>query len=131
MTQPFESTADRLVREAMERGEFDDLPGAGRPLEMTDAGDPDWWIKRKLREAGDASALAPAEIQLRRQRAALLADLPHHPTDAEAQAAVAAFNALVKAQRVRPPTPGLPPLPAATITCEEAAAARGRPAGSA
>ena len=125
--QPFESVQDRLIREAMERGEFDDLPGAGRPLDLSDAEVPDWWVKRKLREAGDTSALAPAEIQLRRQRAQLLAELPNHPSDAAADAAVAEFNALVKAQRLRPATPGLPPLPVATIGADEARAARRRP----
>jgi hypothetical protein len=35
----YESPADRAIREAMERGEFDDLPGAGKPL--TNLGDPD------------------------------------------------------------------------------------------
>lgn len=28
--------AERRIREAQERGEFDDLPGAGRPLELED-----------------------------------------------------------------------------------------------
>ena len=41
--------SDRIIREAMDRGEFDDLPGAGKPL--PGAGrpyDPDWWIKSFL-----------------------------------------------------------------------------------
>ncbi|GAT83553.1 molecular chaperone DnaJ [Streptomyces sp. F-3] len=29
---PFESWVDRQIREAQQRGEFDRLPGAGRPL---------------------------------------------------------------------------------------------------
>ena len=37
---------DLQVRRAMERGDFDDLPGAGRPIEGLGAEhDPDWWIK--------------------------------------------------------------------------------------
>jgi hypothetical protein len=42
-----ESYVDRLIREAIERGEFDDLPGTGEPL--PDAGKPDdqwWWFRR-------------------------------------------------------------------------------------
>ena len=42
----YESWIDRQIREAMERGEFDDLPGAGRPLHLDD--DPDWWVKAKI-----------------------------------------------------------------------------------
>jgi len=32
----FDSIAEKKIAEAMERGEFDDLPGAGRPLELDD-----------------------------------------------------------------------------------------------
>lgn len=44
---PFESVVERRIREAMERGEFDDLPGTGEPL--PDAGRPYdelWWVKK-------------------------------------------------------------------------------------
>lgn len=37
------------LREAMERGAFDDLPGTGRRLELGDDS-PDWWAKRKMEE---------------------------------------------------------------------------------
>jgi hypothetical protein len=32
----FDSIAEKKIAEAMERGEFDDLPGAGKPLELDD-----------------------------------------------------------------------------------------------
>jgi hypothetical protein len=38
---------ERRIREAIDRGEFDDLPGAGEPL--PDLGlddDPGWWVRR-------------------------------------------------------------------------------------
>jgi len=41
-----ESFIDRQIREAMERGEFDDLPGAGKPI--PGAGrpyEPNWWVR--------------------------------------------------------------------------------------
>ncbi|MEV4218944.1 DUF1992 domain-containing protein [Nonomuraea sp. NPDC049725] len=42
----FESWVDRQIREAQERGEFDDLPGAGKPLPGADKPyDEHWWIK--------------------------------------------------------------------------------------
>jgi hypothetical protein len=42
----FESFADKQIREAMERGEFDDLPGAGKPLSgMSSEYDPEWWAR--------------------------------------------------------------------------------------
>jgi hypothetical protein len=40
--------AENRIREAAERGEFDDLGGAGRPLELPANYEPDWWIKKKL-----------------------------------------------------------------------------------
>jgi hypothetical protein len=42
--------ADDKIRSAIERGEFDRLPGLGRPLHFDPADDPDWWIRRKLRD---------------------------------------------------------------------------------
>ncbi len=46
----FESAVDRQIREAAERGEFDDLPGSGKPITDLDATyDPAWWAKRYVR----------------------------------------------------------------------------------
>jgi hypothetical protein len=41
-----ESPVERQIRQAMERGEFDDLPGAGRPIPGAgEPYDPLWWVK--------------------------------------------------------------------------------------
>ena len=48
LTPRYEPFIDRVVREAIERGEFDDLPGKGKPLQLKRVGDPDWWVKEKL-----------------------------------------------------------------------------------
>lgn len=54
----FESRVERMIREATECGEFDNLPGAGKPLDLTDSDDLDWWVKRKIRDENlDSSAL--------------------------------------------------------------------------
>lgn len=56
----FENWVDRQIREAMERGEFDNLPGAGKPLEL----DPseDWWIKAKMaRETCPRPTVVPTD----------------------------------------------------------------------
>lgn len=55
----FESLADRRIREAIEAGQFDDLPGAGQPL--PDLGQPYdelWWVRRWLERNG----VSPAEV---------------------------------------------------------------------
>lgn len=57
-TQPpspdrFESLAERRIRDAMEHGEFDDLPGSGEPIADLDRPyDASWWARRLVvREA--------------------------------------------------------------------------------
>lgn len=43
---------ERQIREAIERGEFDHLPGAGKPLPDVDRQyDPAWWAKRWVARA--------------------------------------------------------------------------------
>jgi hypothetical protein len=40
---------EMLIQQAMRRGDFDDLPGAGKPIEnLHQVNDPDWWIRRKI-----------------------------------------------------------------------------------
>lgn len=41
----YETPIDRAIREAAERGAFDNLPGAGKPLNLRNTSDPDWWLK--------------------------------------------------------------------------------------
>lgn len=41
--------ADAKIDQAIAEGDFDDLPGFGRPFEFDDTQyDPNWWIRRKL-----------------------------------------------------------------------------------
>ncbi len=60
----WESVAERRIREAMERGDFDDLPGSGRPL--PDAGTPYdemWWVKRWMaRERLREGSTPPGDV---------------------------------------------------------------------
>jgi hypothetical protein len=72
MVHWYESSIDRQLREAQERGEFDNLEGLGKPLR--DAGreyDEDWWVKDWLRREGGSGVLPPT-LALRRE----LQDLP-------------------------------------------------------
>ena len=63
----FESWIERQIREAIERGEFDNLPGAGKPLEgLDDRRDDDWWIKRKL-ERENLPPVLPTSLSLRKE----------------------------------------------------------------
>lgn len=81
----WESLIERQLREAMEAGEFDDLPHQGQPLPRDDeayAGD--WAIAfRMLRNAGAAPPWIEADKEVRRllaQRDALLARVAATPS---------------------------------------------------
>jgi len=60
----FESWIDRQIREAMERGAFDNLPGAGKPLHLDP--DPEWWAKAKIADE-NLEPLLPTALSLRRE----------------------------------------------------------------
>jgi hypothetical protein len=50
-SESWESFAERKIREAQEAGAFDALPGFGKPIPDLDGpDDPNWWVKKKLRE---------------------------------------------------------------------------------
>ncbi|KAB7743564.1 DUF1992 domain-containing protein [Nostocoides sp. F2B08] len=116
----YESPADRAIREAMERGEFDDLPGAGKPL--TNLGDPDdalWWVRRLAeREHLDFSAALPPAIALRKEAAAFPRSLQDLRTEAAVREVLEDFNRRVRRDRLRPPDPGMPQLIAPTVDVE-------------
>lgn len=61
---------DLQVRKSIERGEFDNLPGTGKPLDLPAQHDPDWWVKRLI-EREKISGVAPPAIGLRREDAEL------------------------------------------------------------
>ena len=62
---------DLQIKQAMERGEFDDLPGAGKPLgDLGSPYDRDWWLK-KLIEREQITGVLPPALQLRKEDAEL------------------------------------------------------------
>jgi hypothetical protein len=62
----FESLAERRIREAAERGEFVDLPGAGQPLRgQGGTYDPDWWVKEWIRRTSLEETLAEVRSTIR------------------------------------------------------------------
>ncbi len=67
----FESPVEKQIREATERGDFDNLPGKGKPLPGAGSRKPideDWWVRGYLRREGlDTDALLPTSLQLRKQ----------------------------------------------------------------
>ncbi len=92
---------DLQIQEAMKRGDFDNLPGAGKPIEgLGTEHDPDWWLK-KLVEREKISVLPPA-LQLRKDDAELDAKLDRHTAESEVRRELEEFNARVMRARYTP-----------------------------
>ncbi len=118
--QYFENLVDRQIREAQERGDFDNLPGAGKPLPAIESDDPDWWVKGYLkRENLDLSAALPTPLALRKEAASFPESLLDVRTEAQVREVLEDFNHRVKIDRLRPAVGSLPPLLARTVDVEE------------
>lgn len=93
---------DLQVRQAMERGAFDNLPGRGKPIEDLGARhDPDWWLKKLVER--EHIALLPASLQLRKDDAELDAHLDTLNVEAQVRGEIEEFNERVLRARYRPP----------------------------
>ena len=59
--------ADDKLASAMAAGEFDNLPGLGKPHPVFDEDyDPNWWLRRKLARENVAALQAGREAEPRR-----------------------------------------------------------------
>lgn len=91
--------ADELVRQAMARGEFDDLAYAGKPIPgLTGPQDPDWWV-RGLIEREQITGVLPEALQLRKDDAALDARLDDAHDAEDVRRLVEELNVRVVAAR--------------------------------
>ncbi|WP_063053972.1 J-domain-containing protein [Nocardia arthritidis] len=92
--QTFESWVDKQIREATERGEFDNLAGTGKPIPGAGtAYDEDWWLRGYLRREGVGSeALLPPSLLLRRDIEHLSEDVRDSTSERQVRAAVRELN---------------------------------------
>ncbi|MEU0370674.1 DUF1992 domain-containing protein [Streptomyces sp. NPDC006283] len=103
----FESWVDKQIREATERGEFQDLPGFGRPLPATgETYDDLWWIKGKMHREG--LGFLPPTLALRKEAEDALTEAAHAPSESAVRRIIADINEKIAAA-LRLPPPG-PPL---------------------
>ena len=78
---PYENWVERQIREATERGDFDNLPGAGRPIPgLNGRDDEDWWLKGFL-EREKISMPLPTSLALRKE----ITDLPQTLADVRSE----------------------------------------------
>jgi Domain of unknown function (DUF1992) len=87
----FQSWVERQLQEAMERGEFDNLPGAGKPIaDLDKPHDELWWIKDKLRR--ENLSYLPATLALRKEAEDALAAALRARSEAQVRRILAAIN---------------------------------------
>ena len=117
----WEDAVEKQIREAMERGDFDDLPGKGKPLELgenpftpadwrlafkmlKDAGMVPDWIEQGKEIRAELQALAlllEQQLQWQRERAAKLQTLPAQEMIAERERMAQARERTCAAYRKR------------------------------
>ncbi|MFD3481552.1 DUF1992 domain-containing protein [Streptomyces sp. NPDC058665] len=115
----FETWVDRQIREAAERGAFDDLPGAGKPLASADAPyDELWWIKGKMEREG--ISYAPPTLMLRKEVEDAVVAASEAASEAQARRIITDINERIRAALARPHAG--PPLNKKPYDIEEIAA---------
>lgn len=115
----FETWVERQIREAQERGEFKDLPGAGKPLSgLSGPHDELWWVKEKVRR--EEGTVLPPTLLLRKEAAAAREAAGRARTEDEVRAIIGAINARI-VDAIRKPMSG-PPLNLMPFDVEEVVA---------
>lgn len=138
MPSQFQSVVDAQIRAAEERGAFDNLPGAGKPIPgLMEPEDHMWWLRGFLdREKLPTAALLPPGLALRKELEQLPGTLPRLRSERAVRDHVDDLNSrirrwiqipvgpqvvvrpvdpdeVVAAWRESHPTPAAPPVPPA------------------
>jgi len=112
----FESWVERQLREARERGSFDNLRGAGKPLPRS-ASDELAWVREKVRQEGlPVSALLPPALAVAKEVEDLPATLARLRSEQRVRTEVVELNTRIDAAR-RGPQLG-PPVRTALLDVE-------------
>jgi hypothetical protein len=87
------------IRQAEQRGDFEGLPGAGKPLKLAAAHDPDWWVKDFIRRENiEADALLPPPVQLRKEKAQIPDKVATMRRESEVREYLQDLNARIRIQ---------------------------------
>lgn len=115
----YSSPADRAIRDAMDRGAFDNLPGAGRPLPASATRTGTDAILLRYLESGDGanSGFLPPSLLLRREAEDLPDRAARLRTEQAVRDLVADLNRRIR-DEIRMPTWG-PPLAMRPVDIDE------------
>jgi hypothetical protein len=111
----FETWVDHQISRSIERGDFERLAGAGKPIPglHRDETAYDWAVAKARREGVDTAAMLPPGLALRRERDQLPARAAGLTSEEQVRALAEDYNARVEAFWRRPqesrwsPVPGL------------------------
>jgi hypothetical protein len=103
----FRTWVDQQIADAEARGVFRDLPGAGKPLDLSGEGDfTDRWVREYIRREGASFEDAlPLPLRLRKESERLTEAAPSFPSEAALRAAAADLNQRIKDWRRIPVGP--------------------------
>lgn len=90
--EPLPSAVERQIREARERGAFDDLPGRGKPLRgLGKVYDPLWWVKEWV--ARERVSVLPRSLEIRRRVERVREEIRAMGRESDVRGALEALNA--------------------------------------
>ena len=107
----FSSWIDQQIADAEKRGVFDNLPGAGKPLNIKPTGDGDYgqaWIRDYARREGvPAEEFLPTPLKLRKEIERLAETVEQMRSDEEVRSVVADLNRRIVEWRRIPVGPSI------------------------
>ena len=109
----FETWVDSQIARARERGDFENLAGAGKPIRGLERDETayDWAVAKARREGVEPAAMLPPGLALRRERDELPARAARLTSEAQVRELGEDFNARVEAFWRRPQESRWSPLP--------------------
>ena len=91
----WESFVERQIREAQERGEFDDLEGAGKPIpDLHRPRDELWWVRKKLK--AENLSYIPPTLQIRKELEEARAQIERATSEQQVRRIVSDINERIR-----------------------------------